>query len=88
MLSGPFSGVAWDESPLSLITSWSGCYDSQACELDIQVATRGGVWKKAGGQWETNSSYVLTNWRSAGHWVEWGRAGGWCAGQGRQADHN
>lgn len=86
MLSGPLSGVAWDESPLSLITSWSGYYDSQACELDIQAATRGGVRKKAGGQRETNPSYVQSNWRSAGHWGGGGGLGGdW---RGRQADPN
>lgn len=44
------SGVAWGESPLSFTTSWPGHYDSQAFELDIQAATRGGVGKKASGQ--------------------------------------
>lgn len=51
VLSGSFSGVARGESPLSLTASWPGRYDSQARELDIQAATRGGVRKKAGGQW-------------------------------------
>ena len=52
MLSGSFSGVARGESPLSLTASQPGHYDSQACELDIQAATRGEVQKKTGGQWE------------------------------------
>ena len=52
VLSGSFSGVARGESPLSLTASQPGHYDSQACELDIQAATRGEVQKKTGGQWE------------------------------------
>ena len=69
VLSGPSSGVAWSESPLSFTTSWPGHCDSQALEPDIQAATRGGVWKKASGQWATvQLGYVRSNWRSAGPW--------------------
>ncbi|XP_049495881.1 uncharacterized protein LOC125929036 [Panthera uncia] len=62
-------GVAWSESPRSFTTSWPGHCDSQALEPDIQAATRGGVWKKASGQWATvQLGYVRSNWRSAGPW--------------------
>lgn len=66
VLSVPFSGAASDESPLSLTASWSGHDDSQAPEIDIQAATRGGIQKK------TREIVVLgevgSNWRCAGHW--------------------
>ena len=46
MLSDPFSGVAWDESPPSVTASQPGHSDSLAPETDIRGAARGGGQKK------------------------------------------
>ena len=46
MLSDPFSGVARDESPLSVTTSQPGHSDSLAPQIDIEGAARGEGQKK------------------------------------------
>lgn len=58
--------AASDESPLSLTASWSGHDDSQAPEIDIQAATRGGFQKKT--REIVALGEVGSNWRCAGHW--------------------
>lgn len=62
VLSGPFSGVTWDESPLSLTISWPGHYDSQARELDTQR------WGPQESRWAVGDSCTSINWRLPGHW--------------------
>ena len=74
MLSDPFSGVARDESPLSVTTSQPGHSDSLAPQIDIEGAARGEGQKKT----RKNSSTRLG----------WERLEGYRAlGRGRRPAH-
>lgn len=75
VLYGPFSGVAWNESPLALTISWPGHYDSQARELDTQR------WGPQESRWAVGDSCTSIYWRSAGHW---GKGDGKHTGKGQQ----